>query len=575
MASLKTLAVAMLALLLVPLASVAIPVASEGEPQAQAVLFARAKTLYEMLNRSLALNISTELRNEIQNLLKANISALSVEELRVWVNNASRLLARVSDEVRVGGRAYAIGIVLERYLNGIKKALEERLKRLNITIPINLTRARDIRELNMMLKDVEKIVETAKLQKFANASVVVALKNAVKSVKEAEKAQLHLALAEKALNKTIERLAKLNVSEEVLAALRVALEKVREAREVVANATQVAKQKAKSLAESLKETLENRTAEIMAEIEELKQELQGLREVVVDEKARQQIDAIISKLEELRSKLANVSEDLPRWMPDLGEIKGWVKSIKERVNKTITPFIPTWIPSRNVDKAFNETITKAKKLLEEVKQMVVELNKTKTMVCIALYPPPPICKAILEARAAVEAASKLVARAEEGIATAEKLYAEGKKLEALLYANRAYAELQVAKAWLEPLYNIIKRATETTTTPTTTPPQQAQPPIKVREAKLKKERCGPLTCTYTLTITIRNEGSKTTTIHSISIDIIREIQKSIGISLAPGEEKTINISIEIQRFITITTPLKATLITSEGTTTIQIQAETS
>jgi DNA repair exonuclease SbcCD ATPase subunit len=572
MTSLKTPVVAMLALLLVPLASVAIPVASEGEPQAQAVLFARAKALYEMLNRSLALNISTELRNEIQNLLKANISALSVEELRVWVNNASRLLARVSEEVRVGGRAYAIGIVLERYLNGIKKALEERLKRLNITIPINLTRARDIRELNMMLKDVEKIVETSKLQKFANASVVVALKNAVKSVEEAEKAQLHLALAEKALNKTIERLVKLNVSEE---ALRVALEKVREAREVVANATQVAKQKAKSLAESLKESLENRTAETMTEIEELKQELQGLREVVVDEKARQQIDAIISKLEELRSKLANVSEDLPRWMPDLGEIKGWVKSIKERVNKTITPFIPTWIPSRNVDKAFNETITKAKKLLEEVKQMVAELNKTKTMVCIALYPPPPICKAILEARAAVEAASKLVARAEEGIATAERLYAEGKKLEALLYANRAYAELQVAKAWLEPLYNIIKRATETTTTPTTTPPQQAQPPIKVREAKLKKERCGPLTCTYTLTITIRNEGSKTTTIHSISIDIIREIQKSIGISLAPGEEKTINISIEIQRFITITTPLKATLITSEGTTTIQIQVETS
>jgi thiamine kinase-like enzyme len=534
MTSLKTLAVAILALLLVPLTSVAIPVASEGEPQAQAVLFARAKTLYEMLNRSLALNISTELRNEIQNLLKVNISALSVEELRVWVNNASRLLARVSEEVRVGGRAYAIGIVLERYLNGIKKALEERLKRLNITIPINLTRARDIRELNMMLKDVEKIVETAKLQKFANASVVVALKNAVKSVEEAGKAQLHLALAEKALNKTIERLVKLNVSEE---ALRVALEKVREAREIVANATQVAKQKAKSLAESLKETLENRTAETMTEIEELKQELQGLREVVVDEKARQQIDAIISKLEELRSKLANVSEDLPRWMPDLGEIKGWVKSIRERVNKTIAPFIPTWIPSRNVDKAFNETITKAKKLLEEVKQMVAELNKTKTMVCIALYPPPPICKAILEARAAVEAASKLVARAEEGIATAEKLYAEGKKLEALLYANRAYAELQVAKAWLEPLYNIIKRATETTTTPTTTPPQQTQPPIKVREAKLKKERCGPLTCTYTLTITIRNEGSKTTTIHSISIDIIREIQKSIGISLAPGEKR--------------------------------------
>jgi len=297
----KVLGVAVLAILLASIIPIATPVIGEQQDnQAYAALLVRARVLYAVLNRSLALNLSSELRSEIQKLLSVNISALPVDVLREWVNNASKLLAKVNEEVRVGGRAYAIGIALQRYMNVLAKALEERLKKLNISIPVNLTRARDISELNKLLRNVSGVVEAERAHRFVNASLVAALRNAVKSVKSAEDAQKHLMLAEKAINVAIARLRKLNVSKDVVERLQVALEKVREARERLANATQVAKQKAKSMEDALREALENRTAQLLMDIESRVEELKELRENITDVRAAQVLDQIIDRLEELR-----------------------------------------------------------------------------------------------------------------------------------------------------------------------------------------------------------------------------------------------------------------------------------
>jgi archaellum component FlaF (FlaF/FlaG flagellin family) len=571
----KVLGVAVLAILLASIIPIAIPVTGEQQDsQAYAVLLVRARVLYTMLNRSLGLNISAELRSEIQKLLAVNISALPVDELREWVNNASKLLAKVNEEVRVGGRAYAVGIALQRYLNGLTKALEERLRKLNISIPVNLTRARDISELNKLLRNVSGVVEAEKVHRFVNASLVVALRNAVKSVKSAEEAQKHLMLAEKAINATIERLKKLNASEEAIERLQVALEKVREAREILANATQVAKQKAKSIEDALREALENRTAQLLMDIESRVEELKELRENITDVRARQVLDQIIDRLEELRERLENASvENITRWMPDLGEVRGWLKNIERTINASVTPFIPVWIPGRGIDKAFNETIAKAKELLQEVKQMLAEVNKTREMVCIAIYPPPPICKAIIEGRAVIDSATKLVAKAEAEISLAEKLYAENRKLEALTLANRAYAELSVAKAWLEPIYNTIKRTTTTTTTatsPSTPTPTQAQA-VRIKEAKLEKVSCSIATCTYRLTLTIENVGSTTITVNSIRLNIAGSFEKTVNVVIEPGKEVTITVNVEASRFTSIETPVHVTIVTSQGVVTAQVQ----
>jgi len=561
-----------LAILLASIIPIATPVIGEQQDnQAYAVLLVRARVLYAVLNRSLALNLSSELRSEIQKLLSVNISALPVDVLREWVNNASKLLAKVNEEVRVGGRAYAIGIALQRYMNGLAKALEERLKKLNISIPVNLTRARDISELNKLLRNVSGVVEAERAHRFVNASLVAALRNAVKSVKSTEDAQKHLMLAEKAINATIARLRKLNVSKDVVERLQVALEKVREAREILANATQVAKQKAKSMEDALREALENRTAQLLMDIESRVEELKELRENITDVRAVQVLDQIIDRLEELRERLVNASaENITRWMPDLGEIRGWLKNIERTINVSVTPFIPVWIPGKGIDKAFNEMIAKAKELLQEVKQMLAEVNKTRGMMCITIYPPPPICKAIIEGRAIIDSATKLVAKAEAEISLAEKLYAEGRKLEALTLVNRAYAELSVAKAWLEPIYNIIKGATTTTTTTSTPIPTLAQV-VRIKEAKLERVSCSIATCIYRLTLTIENAGSTTITVNSIRLNIAGGFEKTVNVVIEPGKEVTITVNVEASRFISIGTPVLATIATSQGVVTAQVQ----
>jgi tetratricopeptide (TPR) repeat protein len=580
MVKLKSFGLALIPLLLISAIASALPVVSENSnsrSQEYAVLLVKAKILYEMLNRSLALNISIDLRNEIQSMLSVNISALAIDGLREWFINASRLLAKVNEEVRVGGRAYAVGIVLERYLNGLRKALEERFRRLNISIPVNITKARDISELNKMLKNYEKVVEVLKVHRFANISITYALKNAVKGVDEAEEAYKHLAVAEGILDRVIEKFKKLNVSEDTLEALQIALGRVREVREVVVNATKIARNYAKNIEESLKSVIENRTAEVLMEIEVLKQELLNLKDVVANVNLSQFIDNILSRVEVLRNRVLNASiEDIPRWLPDLGEIKSWVKIIISNVNRTATTFIPRWIPVKGIDKAFNDTLTRVEKLLNEVKQMLNKIKESKTVFCIAVYPPPPICKAIWEAR--IDIAEKTVAEAETSIAKAKELYTQGKKVEALLLLNRVYAELQIVKAWLEPLYNTIEKELRTETPPTTTPTTpQTTPPTQlakliVKEAMLRKERCIGVLCRYKLTLTIRNEGNTEITIYSVALEVVVGIQRAIGITLKPGEERTIIIELEIPTYISITLPTKATLVTSSGNISIEIKS---
>ena len=276
----------------------------------------------------------------------------------------------------------------------------------------------------------------------------------------------------------------------------------------------------------------------------------------------------------MRNRVLNASiEDIPRWLPDLGEIKSCVKIIISNVNRTATTFIPRWIPVKGIDKAFNDTLTRVEKLLNEVEQMLNKIKESKTIFCIAVYPPPPICKAIWEAR--IDIAEKTVAEAETSIAKAKELYTQGKKVEALLLLNRVYAELQMVKTWLEPLYNTVERELRKETPPTTprttqtTSPTQL-PKLIVKEAVLKKERCIGALCIYTLMLTIKNELSTEITIYGITFETAGGIQRAIGIMIKSGEERTIVIRLEIPAYISITPPTKATLVTSSGNISIEI-----
>jgi pyruvate-formate lyase-activating enzyme len=76
----------------------------------------------------------------------------------------------------------------------------------------------------------------AKLQRFANITLNVTTVTALRSVAGIKIASKHLDVAEKVLNRTIVMLRGINASEEAVTALLLAVEKIRETREIVLNA---------------------------------------------------------------------------------------------------------------------------------------------------------------------------------------------------------------------------------------------------------------------------------------------------------------------------------------------------
>lgn len=575
----KILGLVVIALSMLSLIGLAIPVTlmqtttTSPRPQttnstAYQVLLAKAKVLNVTLSKCLALNISADLKSEIRKLLSVNISALSFVELRSWVSNASKLLSKVNEEVKIGGRAYAVGIVLERYLNGVRRALEERIKVLekkhgvNITqILTNITRARDLKELNKALKSFEKdLWIPAKLKSFANASVDIAMLTALKGVKGVSDAYKDLEAAERALNTTIERLKKLNASKESIEALQLALDKVREAREIVFNVSkQLAVGYVSNVTQVIRSVVENRTKEVLEEIDELEDELQDLRNATVKENATKLVAAIdqaLQKLEELKSRIANASvEDLAKWMPELAEIKAWIKMVEREIHR-----MPEWIPLSAVGNLYNKTIEIAMKLLSDVKEMLSYVKNSTQVVCIQvnIHPLPPICDKMY-----LQRIENMVSESEALVKKSQELYEQGNKIEAFITANRAVAMLQVAKAWLEPLYNMLKHREKTATKTVVTG-------LEIREVELQKIKGNE----YALTIKVRNSGSINVTIERAILvtQTTVPLQIDIGVTVEPGKEITITKNITVPGGIMISKS-KVTIVlqTSAGDLTANVE----
>jgi len=500
------------------------------------VLLAKANVLRHILSSCLALNISEDLKSNISDLLSVNVSSLSFDELRNWVEEGSKLLLEVNDEVRVGGRAYAVGVVRERYLNGFKKAIENRLRLmerrygLNVTgVVWNVTRARDVKEVREALKEFEKGLIARRAIGFADTALNISAKEVARGVPKAiEKIDEHLNKTLNVLNMVIQRLESVNASQQAIEALRHAITKISEARNVTLSVLRQIAVEPRDVAKIIRGVGENKSAEIVEEIDELLEELNSLREAALARNLTDVvnlIDQFIQRLEELKQRVGNLSiDDIARWMPDLVEIKAWMKMIRNRVRS-----IPEAMPIKDIDAIYNATIRKAEKLLEEVENMLEYVkNKSKEIVCIMVYPPPPAC-AFLD-RGFMEGIELLVNKSKELINNAKKLYGEGNRFEALASANRAVAMLQIAKTRLEPVYNMVKahieRGGET---------EVKRHGLEVKEARIIRVK-GFL---YRLSIRVRNAGEESIAINRVIIATTPQIQLSINISIDPGEEISI------------------------------------
>jgi hypothetical protein len=543
-------------------------VANETSDNVYQVLLTKANVLRQILSGCLSLNISDDLKSNISDLLSVNISSLSFDELRSWVEEGSKLLLEVNEEVRVGGRAYAVG-VRERYLNGFKKAIENRLRLmerrygLNVSDVVwNVTRARDIKEVREALKELEKGLTARKAIGFADTVLNISAKEVARGIPKAiEKIGDHLTKTLDVLNMVIQRLISVNASQQAIEALEHASAKISEARNITLSVLRQVAVEPRDIPKIVRGVAENRSAEIVEEIEELLEELRNLREVALARNLTDvvnKIDLFIQRLEELKQRAGNLSiDDIARWMPDIVEIKAWMKMIRSRVS-----YIPKAIPVKDIDNIYNASIRKAEKLLEEVENMLEYVrNKSKEIICIMVYPPPPAC-AFLD-KGFMEGIELLIDKSKELINNAKELYGNGRKFEAFSLANRAVAMLQIAKARLEPIYNMVKahieRGRET----------EVERHLEVKEARISRVKG----FVYRLSIRVRNTGEESIAINRIIVATLPQIQLSINISIKPGEEITIQKEFIGPTIIRMKT-INIVLTTSSGESiTVQANVE--
>ncbi|MEM4584621.1 MAG: hypothetical protein QW611_06560, partial [Ignisphaera sp.] len=249
MVNLKTRLLSIIVISMV-IASLATPIAisfAEGDAEAVADdasrLVAKALAMQVMLRNALALNISVDLVAEIETLLNVNVSSLSVEELKQFIERSREILARIEHEIRVAWKLDLGNIYAERLRRAIESRARVMEKLYNVSLDevvANISRVRNRVELMKILKDLDRVIEKARLKIFTAVSMeygVSAINTTIERLEERTviKAYMELRKVVDVLKRIRERLEALNISDEVVKHIDIAIEHISIAKEVLAN----------------------------------------------------------------------------------------------------------------------------------------------------------------------------------------------------------------------------------------------------------------------------------------------------------------------------------------------------
>lgn len=287
-----------------------------GEVENLTVARAKAIALQYMLNNSLRLNLnlSEQLRAQIESLLNVSISELEPQELWDFIRNANMVLAEVCQRVR-----NAVGRSLEAYAHGLAVAIEARVRNIARYYDMsedevkeavaNITQSRDMREMFEALKRVHEMLVERQSHRFANA-LTEQLKNktaeafASGDVRGLQVAYRALDKAQEALGRVLERLKATNASSTAIEAIEKALEHINITKEII---------------EDLKETLPKPDLEI------IRARLNNTLERLIM-KAKEEINELLNKVERLLGSLEKLNAS---------ELKEELTELKEELNSII------------------------------------------------------------------------------------------------------------------------------------------------------------------------------------------------------------------------------------------------
>ncbi|MEM4909543.1 MAG: hypothetical protein QXI40_05275 [Ignisphaera sp.] len=476
MVNLKTRLLSIIVISMV-IASLATPIAisfAEGDAEAVADdasrLVAKALAMQVMLRNALALNISVDLVAEIETLLNVNVSSLSVEELKQFIERSREILARIEHEIRVAWKLDLGNIYAERLRRAIESRARVMEKLYNVSLDevvANISRVRNRVELMKILKDLDRVIEKARLKIFTAVSMeygVSAINTTIERLEERTviKAYMELGKVVDVLKRIRERLEALNISDEVVKHIDIAIEHISIAKEVLANISanmsiQLPSIDREKVREVVNKTLEKIYERTNKSLYELKKEVDELLERALEANAIEiveKLESIVQKLNDIEKELqrTNISiVELNKIIMSLARIKTEIKKIEFDIERQLRE-----VPVRSIDNAFNVTLSKAIENLEKLKEMYRFVENKSKIVCIAIYPPPPACRFLTILPILLNQVNTTITIAEKMIDDAIELYNNGNKVKALQMVVRANTMITIAKAQLEPIYRLLK-----------------------------------------------------------------------------------------------------------------------
>lgn len=435
------------------------------------VLYSKALVLNTSLVRVLSINITDEVRAKVNELIAVNLSELPEDRLRDWVRNASHLLSNISSEVKEG-KAFKVGIVLERYLNGLRNALENRARTLarhyQITVNVdeivsNSSRARDVNQVIKTYKEFAKEVEEKNswrfkeaIEELAQARTKALIKGNASILVGADK---ELEKAEAALEKTLERLKAVNASQKAVESVEEALNRVRGARDLLQEvADEVGKEKV-TKPERVKEivtgAVELMVSKVNQTLNELLEELETLKEEAVKRnltKVVNNIDELITSVGDLRNRIKDISaENIYGILDEVVKIKILTKRIEEQIKDIIKDVVKE--DNERVKELAEVKINNAEALLNTVKELRGKVNELNQCNEGSAKPSTPVCR-VNVTKLLINIDEK-ISDAEKLIETAKQLYKEGNYVKALTNAVKALGILNAAKSQLEALLKLL------------------------------------------------------------------------------------------------------------------------
>lgn len=286
----------------------------------------RAEVLQRLLERALTIaNVSESLRAEAENLTSINLSSLSADELRSFIDEAKEILSEIRESLNENMILDGSGLAA-RFLEKIELKLNRTLPKLNLTEQEAEQLRGRIRERlgeNLTVRELAKLM--GKISKeLAHHRALEFYEHAMNFTENAARSgAMHgLEMALNASSKVLdvlervkERLEKVNASPVAIAAIEHAIEKIASVREVL---------------RQVMERICSKHPGGKATKEQVKEELSSMLEEKL-EKLNETIDEYIDELLELRAKaeelnLASLVEEINQSIAELEALKAEILS---------------------------------------------------------------------------------------------------------------------------------------------------------------------------------------------------------------------------------------------------------